>query len=94
MINVNLAFGANLDRKENSISCSGRRTAKDDGTNHDNEGAVLEIATDRELRQRQVQGVPTGKVRVWDSISISSRITILQAQSSSRRPRHRVSGSW
>lgn len=69
MINVNLPFGANVDRKGNGISCSGPRIEKDDETNHDNQRPVLESATNRDPRQRQVQGLGTGKLRVWDVVS-------------------------
>ena len=65
MINVNLPFGANVDRKENGVSYGGPRVEENDETNHDNEGAVLESVTNRDVGQRQVQG----KMRVWDMVS-------------------------
>lgn len=53
MINVNLPFGANVDRKENGISCSGPRIETDDERNRDSEETVLESAKDHDLRRNR-----------------------------------------
>ena len=69
MINASLPFSANVDGQENSVSCRSPRVEEDDETNHDNERNVLGSVKDHDLRRREVQCLPTAKMRVWDMVS-------------------------